>query len=206
MYGLADHSQYISIKFQSDDPFTYTRPAPLTGVGKDTKGTLGSSAYHPGSFSQYSASSRLPTRTTSAPASSSQTSSYSSSQPSTPGHESPNTSATLYPTSTSHHPLISGVKFTPGFAGGSYLSQRYPNLEAVAHRARDPAMIMGTLNDMDVDARSRYGQGLGARRDIPLRQQVPVRNMVLPERILSGECLVTSVLKLQGPIHEPRSW
>ena len=93
------------------------------------------------------------------------------------------------------------VKVTPGVAASKIQEQSPPShIEAFGRRARDPAVLQGVLNSIDITARVRSGQGLGPTYDPRDRQRIPEENRVIPERIISGQCPPISTTGLSAKV------
>jgi hypothetical protein len=69
---------------------------------------------------------------------------------------------------------------------GLYRTDLPLQIEAFGRRSQDPAALQSLLNDMDISARVKQGQGLGRPDDPRDRQRIPVQNRIIPERLISG--------------------
>ncbi|WWC90114.1 uncharacterized protein L201_005047 [Kwoniella dendrophila CBS 6074] len=59
-------------------------------------------------------------------------------------------------------------------------------LLALGRRLHEPGTVQGLINNADIEARARQGQGLGGHWNNNDRKAIPAQNRVFPERILSG--------------------
>nr|XP_019042789.1 hypothetical protein I302_08496 [Kwoniella bestiolae CBS 10118]OCF21719.1 hypothetical protein I302_08496 [Kwoniella bestiolae CBS 10118] len=61
-----------------------------------------------------------------------------------------------------------------------------PHLLALSRRLHEPGTVEGLVNNADIEARARQGQGLGGHWNLNDRKAIPAHNRVFPERILTG--------------------
>jgi hypothetical protein len=80
-----------------------------------------------------------------------------------------------------HYNSPSSAYNTPGFSGYG----TPPHLAAMGRRLSEPGMLQGLVNQADISARAKLGQGIGGVPRNP-SQAIPEQNRVFPERILSG--------------------
>ncbi|WWD01495.1 hypothetical protein V866_008439 [Kwoniella sp. B9012] len=60
------------------------------------------------------------------------------------------------------------------------------HLLALSRRLHEPGTVEGLINNADIEARARQGQGIGGHWNANDRKAIPAHNRVFPERILSG--------------------
>ncbi|WWC61201.1 uncharacterized protein I303_103781 [Kwoniella dejecticola CBS 10117] len=70
---------------------------------------------------------------------------------------------------------------------------------ALGRRLHEPGTIQGLINNADIEARARQGQGLGGHYNPHDKKAIPAPNRVFPERILSGLDSRTTVMVKDVP-------
>nr|XP_019013455.1 uncharacterized protein I206_01522 [Kwoniella pini CBS 10737]OCF52236.1 hypothetical protein I206_01522 [Kwoniella pini CBS 10737] len=70
---------------------------------------------------------------------------------------------------------------------------------ALGRRLHEPGTVQGLINNADIEARARQGQGLGGHFNANDRKAIPAQNRVFPERILSGLDPRTTVMVKDVP-------
>ncbi|WVQ70183.1 uncharacterized protein L199_008408 [Kwoniella botswanensis] len=73
------------------------------------------------------------------------------------------------------------------------------HLLALSRRLHEPGTVEGLINNADIEARARQGQGIGGHWNANDRKAIPAHNRVFPERILSGLDPRTTVMVKDVP-------
>ncbi|ORY33730.1 RNA recognition motif 2-domain-containing protein [Naematelia encephala] len=84
-------------------------------------------------------------------------------------------------------PITANTGVSDGYEGGLASQFRVPaHLTAMSRRITEPGALQGILDQVDISARAKRGQGIGGHWHPNDRQAIPERNRVFPERIVSG--------------------
>jgi len=218
-----DGAAHIEVRFCSADAEPLVRKRNPRSGTQHTAYTLGSAAYqggiHPrdverrsslnGNSSAGWTDSRADTRYS--PGTWRSGAWTSQSQSAYPVHGSPYSSRSMARSSSYSGSLHTSTGSSSLYGSGwqeQYPDSLPPQIEAFGRRAQDPDALQSLLNDMDISARVRIGQGLGRPDDPGDRQRIPVQNRIIPERIISGlsACCLCSFADFQASMVVPLSW
>ena len=89
---------------------------------------------------------------------------------------------------------LGSAAYRGGFPAQPLPTPRYDHVESFRRRAEDPAVLQGLLDNMDISARVRHGEGVGGHWDPRDNKRIPEENRVIPERIVAGRGLVVTSL------------
>ncbi|KAK1924784.1 RNA recognition motif 2-domain-containing protein [Papiliotrema laurentii] len=89
---------------------------------------------------------------------------------------------------------LGSAAYRGGFPAQPLPTPRYDHVESFRRRAEDPAVLQGLLDNMDISARVRHGEGVGGHWDPRDNKRIPEENRVIPERIVAGLDKRTTVM------------